>query len=311
MVSEEVAVQFKKLLVKPGKKFKLSDCDTSYNGEAITKEEAQQLLEQGLEHLAEIQDKLYAHNRFSVLIILQAMDAAGKDSAIKHMLSGLNPTGVRVYSFKTPTSAELDHYYLWRHNIALPARGEIAIHNRSHYENVLITKVHPEYILNENLPGIHSVEDIDKHFWRERYKQIRRFEKNLHENGTIILKFFLHVSKKEQKKRFLERIDNPTKNWKFSLGDLKERAHWDNYQKAYEDALRATSRDHAPWFVIPADDKWYARLAMVSILYKQFQALNIEYPSVTEAQKAELEKAKAQLLAEKESITRSSRKKDQ
>lgn len=300
MVSEEVAVQFKKLLVKPGKKFKLSACDTSYNGEAITKEEAEQLLEQGLEHLAEIQDKLYAHNRFSVLIILQAMDAAGKDSAIKHMLSGLNPTGVRVYSFKTPSSTELDHYYLWRHNIALPARGEIAIHNRSHYENVLITKVHPEYILNENLPGIQSVKDVDKHFWKQRYKQIRRFEKNLHENGTIILKFFLHVSKKEQKKRFLERIDNPTKNWKFSLGDLKERAHWDEYQKAYEDALEATSRDHAPWFVIPADDKWYARLAMVSILYKQFQALSIEYPSVTEAQKAELEKAKAQLLAEKE-----------
>lgn len=311
MVSEEVAVQFKKLLVKPGKKFKLSDCDTAYNGEAITKEEAQQLLEQGLEHLAEVQDKLYAHNRFSVLIILQAMDAAGKDSAIKHMLSGLNPTGVRVYSFKTPSSTELDHYYLWRHNIALPARGEIAIHNRSHYENVLITKVHPEYILNENLPGIHSVKDIDKHFWKQRYKQIRRFEKNLHENGTIILKFFLHVSKKEQKKRFLERIDNPTKNWKFSLGDLKERAYWDDYQKAYEEALQATSREHAPWFVIPADDKWYARLAMVSILYKQFQALSIEYPSVTEAQKAELEKAKAQLLAEKESTKRSSKKKDQ
>ena len=311
MVSEEVAVQFKKLHVKPGKKFKLSDCDTAYNGEAITKDEAQQLLAQGLEHLAEIQDKLYAHNRYSVLIILQAMDAAGKDSAIKHMLSGLNPTGVRVYSFKTPSSTELDHYYLWRHNIALPARGEIAIHNRSHYENVLITKVHPEYILNENLPGIQSVSDIDKDFWKKRYKQIRRFEKNLHENGTIILKFFLHVSKKEQKKRFLERIDDPTKNWKFSLGDLKERAHWDEYQKAYEDALQATSREHAPWFVIPADDKWYARLAMVSILYKQFQALSIEYPSVTETQKTELEKAKVTLLAEKESGTRSSKKKDQ
>jgi PPK2 family polyphosphate:nucleotide phosphotransferase len=300
MVSEEVAVQFKKLLVKPGKKFKLSDCDTAYNGEAITKEEAAQLLESGLGHLAEIQDKLYAHNRYSVLIILQAMDAAGKDSAIKHMLSGLNPTGVRVYSFKTPSSIELDHYYLWRHNLALPSRGEIAIHNRSHYENVLITKVHPEYILNENLPGIQSIKDIDKHFWKKRYKQIRRFEKNLYENGTIILKFFLHVSKKEQKKRFIERIEDSTKNWKFSLGDLKERAHWDEYQKAYEDALEATSQEHAPWFVIPADDKWYARLAMVSILYKQFQALSLEYPSVSEAQKAELEKAKAQLLAEKE-----------
>lgn len=310
MVSEEVAVQFKKLLVKPGKKVKLSDYDTAYNGADITQEEAGQLLNDSLKHLAEIQDKLYAHNRYSVLIILQAMDAAGKDSAIKHMLSGLNPTGVRVYSFKTPSTTELDHYYLWRHNMALPARGEIAIHNRSHYENVLITKVHPEYILNENLPGIHTVDDIDRHFWSKRYKQIRRFEKNLHENGTIIIKFFLHVSKKEQKKRFLERIDNATKNWRFSLGDMKEREHWNDYQKAYEDALRATSLEHAPWFVIPADDKWYARLAMVSILYKQFQALSIEYPSITKDQKAELEKAKAQLLAEKDVVARS-KKKDQ
>lgn len=311
MVSEEVAVQFKKMLVKPGRKIKLSDYDTTYNGADVAKDEAQQLLNDSLQHLAEIQDKLYAHNRYSVLIILQAMDAAGKDTAIKHMLSGLNPTGVRVYSFKTPSTTELDHYYLWRHNMALPARGEIAIHNRSHYENVLITKVHPEYILNENLPGIHSVDDIDKAFWKQRYKQIRRFEKNLHENGTIILKFFLHVSKKEQKKRFLERIDDSTKNWKFSLGDLKERAHWDEYQKAYEDALQATSREHAPWFVIPADDKWYARLAMVSILYKQFQALSLEYPCVTEAQQAELEKAKAQLLAEKDVLASAAKKKDQ
>jgi PPK2 family polyphosphate:nucleotide phosphotransferase len=308
MVPEEVTDRLKKMLVKPGKRLKLSDYDTAYNGADITKEESQQLLNASLEYLAEIQDKLYAHNRYSVLIILQAMDAAGKDSAIKHMLSGLNPTGVRVYSFKTPSASELDHYYLWRHNIALPPRGEIAIHNRSHYENVLITKVHPEYILNENLPGIQSVADIDEAFWRTRYKQIRRFEKNLHENGTIIVKFFLHVSRKEQKKRFLERIDNPTKNWKFSLNDLNEREHWNDYQKAYEDALRATSREHAPWFVIPADDKWYARLAMVSILYQQFQALSIQYPSVTEAQKAELEKAKAKLLAEKESVARSKKK---
>jgi PPK2 family polyphosphate:nucleotide phosphotransferase len=309
-ITEEAAVQIKKLLVKPGKKFKLSDYDTSYTGEEITKEESKILLDQGLEHLAEIQDKLYAHNRYSVLIILQAMDAAGKDSAVKHMLSGLNPTGVRVYSFKTPSSQELDHYYLWRHNAALPARGEIAIHNRSHYENVLITRVHPEYILNENLPGVQSVEDIDKDFWKRRFKQINRFEKNLSENGTIILKFFLHVSKKEQKKRFLERIDNPTKNWKFSLGDLKERAHWNDYQKAYEEALKATSKDHAPWFVIPADDKWYARLAMVSIIYKQFQSLSLEYPSVLAQQKAELEKAKVQLLAEKETTRKSKKSND-
>ena len=182
--------------------------------------------------------------------------------------------------------------------MALPARGEIAIHNRSHYENVLVTKVHPEYILGENIPGIDSIKKIDKKFWESRYKQIRRFEKNLALNGAIILKFFLNVSKKEQKKRFLERIDDPSKNWKFSLSDLKERGFWDQYQTAYEEAIEATSTDYAPWFIIPADDKWFSRLAIASVIHNQFEKLEISYPVVSESQKAELQKAKAQLMAE-------------
>ena len=184
--------------------------------------------------------------------------------------------------------------------MALPARGEIAIHNRSHYENVLVTKVHPEWILNEHLPGVDAVKRVDDKFWESRYKQIRRFEKNLTDNGMIILKFFLHVSKKEQKKRFLERIEDPSKNWKFSLGDLKERAYWDDYQKAYEEAMSATSTESAPWFVIPADDKWFARLAIAAVIARQFAKLEINYPVVTQAQKEELQKAKLQLMSEKD-----------
>jgi PPK2 family polyphosphate:nucleotide phosphotransferase len=284
--------------VKPGKKIKLKDFPTKYEGDTLNKQEAEQLLEAGRKHLAEVQDKLYAHNRYSVLIILQAMDAAGKDGAVKHIMSGFNPLGVRVYSFKAPNSTELDHDYLWRHELTMPAHGEIAIHNRSHYENVLVTKVHPEWILNENIPGVESLKKIDDKFWDRRYKQIRRFEKNLVENGTIVMKFFLHVSKKEQKRRFIERIDDPSKNWKFSLGDLKERAHWDEYQKAYEKALSETATDDAPWFVIPADDKWYARLAIAEIIAEQFSKLELSYPTVTTAQKEELQKAKVQLMGE-------------
>ncbi|MFN7488842.1 MAG: PPK2 family polyphosphate kinase, partial [Chryseotalea sp.] len=217
MLSNEKLFNVKDMLVKPETDIKLKSYSTQYKGEALNKKDAEKLLEEGRKHLAEIQDELYAHNKYSVLIIFQAMDAAGKDGAVKHIMSGFNPLGVKVYSFKAPNSHELDHDYFWRHQLALPARGEIAIHNRSHYENVLVTKVHPEYVLNENIPGIDSLDKIDKEFWKQRYKQIRRFEKNLSDNGTIILKFFLHVSKKEQKKRFLERIDDPSKNWKFSL----------------------------------------------------------------------------------------------
>lgn len=298
MLDNEKLISIKNLLVKPGSKVKLKDFSTGYAGKSLDKQSSVQMLEKGRKQLSEIQDKLYAHNRFSILIIFQAMDAAGKDGAVKHIMSGFNPLGVKVYSFKAPNSSELDHDYFWRHELALPARGEIAIHNRSHYENVLVTQVHPEFVLRENIPGIESVKDIDKAFWKQRYKQIRRFEKNLSENGTIILKFFLNVSKKEQKKRFLERIEDPSKNWKFSMADLKERGFWDKYQEVYADVLSETSTEDAPWFVIPADDKWFARLAIASVIYRQFGKLDLSYPKVSEEQKAELQKAREKLLAE-------------
>src|SRR5882757_4330189 len=294
MLTDDKLIQLKSLQVKAGKSIRLKGYSTRYEGKTLNKQDSEQLLETGRKKLAQMQDKLYAHNRYSVLIIFQAMDAAGKDGAVKHIMSGFNPLGVKVYSFKAPNAFELDHDYLWRHEIALPARGEIAIHNRSHYENVLATKVHPQWILNENIPGVESVEKVNGKFWEQRYKQIRRFEKNLADNGMVIMKFFLNVSKKEQKKRFLERIEDPGKNWKFSLSDLNERAHWDEYQKAYSEAMRATSSEHAPWVVIPAEDKWYARLAMASIISREFAKLKINYPVVSEAQKQELQKAKIQ-----------------
>ena len=298
MLTDEKLIRLKDLIVKPKRKIRLKDFATKYKGKTLNKQDSTQILEMSRKHLSEIQDKLYAHNKYSVLIILQAMDAAGKDGAVKHIMSGFNPLGVKVYSFKAPNSHELDHDYFWRHEMALPARGEIAIHNRSHYENVLVTRVHPSYILSENIPGIDSLKKVDRGFWVRRFKQIRRFEKNLADNGMIVMKFFLHVSKKEQKKRFLERIEDPSKNWKFSTSDLKERAYWDQYQEAYGDAISATSTDSAPWFVIPADDKWYARLAIASVIYHQFSKLELNYPVVSEAQRAELQKAKIQLMGE-------------
>jgi len=309
MKNNDNIISVKKLLVRPNKKMKLKDFDTAYNGKILDRQVSEKMLAASRKYLADVQDKFYAHNRYSVLIIFQAMDAAGKDGAVKHIMSGFNPLGVKVYSFKAPNAFELDHDYLWRHEIALPARGEIAIHNRSHYENVLATKVHPQWILNENIPGVESVEKVNGKFWEQRYKQIRRFEKNLADNGMVIMKFFLNVSKKEQKKRFLERIEDPGKNWKFSLSDLKERAHWDDYQKAYEEAMSETSTEHAPWFVIPADDKWYARLAIASIISKQFDKLELRYPVVSQAQKQELQKAKVQLLGEDEQKVKSKKKK--
>jgi PPK2 family polyphosphate:nucleotide phosphotransferase len=287
------------LKVKPGKKVSLKkDFHSDYDHKMVTKEEGVQILDEGMQNLAMMQDELYAHNQYSVLIVLQAMDAAGKDGAIKHVISGLNPSGVKVASFKAPSSQELDHDYFWRHYKELPGRGEIGIFNRSHYENVLVTKVHPEYILKENLPGISTIKDIDNKFWEKRYNQINRFEKNLAENGTIILKIFLHVSKDEQKKRFLERIDNPDKNWKFSIADAKERKFWDQYQAAYEDLLAATSTDYAPWYVLPADDKWFTRLCLAAIIYFEFQRLGLEYPKVSDEQKKQLQIIKQELLAE-------------
>ena len=290
----------KSLHVKPGKKFSLKkDYHTSSDGVALTKKEGEEMLAEGIINLAKMQDKLYAHDEYSVLIVLQAMDAAGKDGAIKHVMSGLNPQAVKVASFKSPTTHELDHDYLWRHYKELPARGEIGIFNRSHYENVLVTRVHPEYILKEKLPAINSIKDVDKKFWEMRYKQINRFEKSLVENGTVILKIFLNVSKGEQKKRFLERIDNPAKNWKFSIADAQERKHWDKYMEAYEEMMEATSTEHAPWFIIPADDKWFTRLCIGGIITLQFEKLKLSYPKVSKEQLAKLQAAKKELLAER------------
>jgi PPK2 family polyphosphate:nucleotide phosphotransferase len=290
------------LLVPTDKKISLKkDFETDYDHKMMTKEEGALFLQTGIENLSSMQDKLYAHKRNSVLIVLQAMDAAGKDSTIKHVLTGLNPSGVQVTSFKTPSKEELEHDYLWRHARAVPPRGQIGIFNRSHYENVLVTRVHPEYIMNENIPGIEKVEDITEDFWTKRFKQINRFEKNLAQNGMLILKFFLHVSKKEQKKRFIERIDDPSKNWKFAAGDLVERARWSDYMNAYEAMLSNTSKDYAPWFVLPADDKWFTRVCMAAIIYREFNKIDPTYPVVSEEQKKELQVLRAKLLAENES----------
>jgi PPK2 family polyphosphate:nucleotide phosphotransferase len=293
------AIDLKKYLIKPGEKVNLKEHRTDDKHKFLDKADGERLIQESIDQLSLLQDKLYASNKYSILIVLQAMDAAGKDSTIRHLMSGLNPAGVDVCSFKVPSHAELAHDYFWRHYRDLPARGKVGIFNRSHYENVLVTKVHPELILSEQLPGINSVKDIDKQFWEHRYRQIRNFERTLAENGTIILKFFLHVSKEEQKKRFLERIDDPKKNWKFSVDDLKERAHWDDYQEAYEEAIGNTSEKHAPWYIIPADDKWYMRLLIGKIVYQEFERLKLAYPEVSKEAKAELLKARDVLLNER------------
>ena len=284
--------------VQEGKVVSLKDYPADFPNKGLAKEEGEQLLQLGIQQLAALQDKFYADKRYSFLIVFQAMDAAGKDSVIKHVMKGLNPQGVRVNSFKAPSSLELQHDYLWRHYLALPAKGEFGIFNRSHYENVLVTKVHPEYIMKECIPGIQSVKDISPEFWARRYKQINHFEKTLSDNGTVILKFILHVSKKEQKKRFLERIDNPAKNWKFSTSDLEERKYWKEYRSAYDEMLNNTSKPGAPWYVIPADDKWYTRLAVAAIIAKAMENLGLKYPTVTSEMNAQLQQAKLALINE-------------
>ncbi len=274
---------------------------TDDKDKSLSKEEGEDMLKKDVLKLSDIQEKLYASDRYGVLIVIQAMDAAGKDSVIKHVMSGLNPQGVNVTPFKTPTHQELEHDFLWRHYIALPARGMFGIFNRSHYENVLVTRVHPEYILDENLPGIKTMKDIDNSFWEKRFKQINHFEKTLIDNGTVILKFFLHVSKKIQKKRLLERINDPSKNWKFSIGDLKERSLWKDYRKAYEDMLEKTTTSQAPWFVIPADDKWFTRIVIANIIVNELSKLDLSFPPLTDQQKKELEDAKKILTGETDS----------
>jgi len=291
-------IEFDDFRIKEGMKFSLSDFPTEVKKKDIDKELGEIYIQKDVEELSSLQDILYADKRHAVLIIIQAMDAAGKDGTIKHIMSGINPEGVQVTSFKTPSVNELDHDYFWRHYLALPGKGEIGIFNRSHYENVLVTKVHPEFILNGRPSGIESLADINKSFWEKRYKQICRFEKNLTENDTTILKFFLHVSKDVQKKRFLDRIDDPTKNWKFSAADLKERAFWDDYQLAYEDAIQNTSTKDSPWFVIPADEKWYSRYLVGKIICNELKKLNLSYPKISASEREALMKAKEMLLKE-------------
>ncbi|MBH1958482.1 MAG: polyphosphate kinase 2 family protein [Flavobacteriia bacterium] len=273
-------------------KFSISDTKTEYKSK-LEKEDGQQMLLNEKAKLRELQERLYADSGKSLLVVLQAMDAAGKDSLIEHVFGGVNPQGCEVHSFKSPSHKEYSHDFLWRHYIALPEKGKIGIFNRSHYESVLVCKVHPEYNLNEKVWD--SVSDFDDKFWEERYESIRNFEKHLSENGTTVIKIFLHISKEEQKKRFLDRIDEQEKNWKFSMGDLPERALWDEYMKAYERAINETSKDYAPWFVIPGDDKWFARVAAIQIIIDALEGMDLKFPKLSEADRKELEGARKQL----------------
>ena len=283
------------LLVPPDKKINLKkDYDPGFTGELVKKKQAEKLLADGILELAEQQNRLYAQNNYALLIVLQAMDAAGKDGVIKHVMSGVNPQGTQVFSFKAPSAEELDHTYLWRNFKALPERGNIGIFNRSYYEEVLVARVHPEILARQQLPPRLK----DKAIWKRRFQEINNFEEYLVNNGTIVLKFFLNVSKAEQKKRFLERIDRPEKNWKFSSADARERQRWDDYQAAYEDVLNHTSTKHAPWYVVPADHKWFSRLAVGAVILQTMRDLKLAYPTISEAQQQELLKAKEMLESE-------------
>ncbi|MCC9016735.1 PPK2 family polyphosphate kinase [Flavobacterium lipolyticum] len=276
-------------------KIKLSKIPTLLDLDADS-EEKEAKLDKVQAKLSKQQDAMYAHNRYGVLICLQGMDTSGKDSLIREVFKEFNPRGVVVHSFKTPTSAELEHDYLWRHYVVLPEKGKYAIFNRTHYENILVTRVHPEYVLNENLPGIEKVEDIPKDFWKDRMEQINNFEKHITQNGTIVLKFFLHLSKEEQRKRLLRRLEEEKHNWKFSVADLKERAHWEEYQDYYEEAINKTSTKNAPWYVIPADDKEMARYIVAKTIWEEMQKhTDIKEPELPESIKANIKIYKEQL----------------
>lgn len=278
----------KQFRVSGKEKIKLNEWATAPK-KAIAKGDIKKEIAKDIKVLKENQEMLYAQDRRSVLILFQAMDAAGKDSMIEHVMSGVNPQGCSVTSFKSPTSRELDHDYLWRIHREVPSRGDIKIFNRSHYEDVLITRVHPEILVGNHLPDIWDVKDIDEAFYQKRYKQIKHYEDYLADQGVVILKFFLHLSKEEQKKRFIRRIEIPEKNWKFSEADVKERQYWDQYQAAYEQAINATSTKVNPWYVIPADDKWYSRHLVSEIINERIEELNLSYPEVTDERRVELQ----------------------
>jgi PPK2 family polyphosphate:nucleotide phosphotransferase len=281
--------------VPAGKKINLrKDYDPGFKAPGWSKEQANQRLSEGIQMLAEQQDKLYAQNTYGLLIVLQALDAAGKDGTIKHVMSGVNPQGVTVTSFKAPSEEDLDHDYLWRNFTVLPKRGDIGIFNRSYYEEVLVVRVHKELLDRQHLPSTIDRNEI----WKQRFEEINNFEKYLVRNGIIVLKFFLYVSKDEQKKRFLERVDLSEKNWKFSASDIRERRHWDEYIDAYEDIFNHTSTEWAPWYIIPADNKWLSRLGVAGIIYHTLSELKLAYPVVSDEAKAELLVAKKELEEE-------------
>jgi len=286
--------------VDDGRKFRLKDVDPGDTGDlkSADKPRAKEALAVGVQALAELQDKLYAQDRWSVLLIFQAMDAAGKDGAIKHVMSGINPQGCQVYSFKAPSAEDLDHDFLWRCMRALPERGRIGIFNRSYYEETLVVRVHPQILAGQKVPE----RLVTKRIWKERYEDIRNVEKYLSRNGVLIRKFFLHVSRGEQQKRFMERLDNPDKNWKFSSADAKERGYWDEYMEAYEDMIRGTATPEAPWYVVPADNKWYTRVVVAAAVIEALHSLNLSYPKVDAEKTKDLAAARAVLLGTKSKV---------
>jgi PPK2 family polyphosphate:nucleotide phosphotransferase len=299
-MKEHARTLMKQLAVRAGKTIKLRDHHPAWTGAVRDEGTAKELLAEGVRKLAKQQAKLYAQDQHSVLVIFQAMDAAGKDGVIRHVMSGINPQGCQVYAFKAPSAEERDHTYLWRSMKALPERGRIGIHNRSYYEEVLVVRVHEGILAAQQLPDKLKGPDI----WDRRFREINNFERYLADNGTTVIKFFLHVSKEEQRRRFLARIDDPERNWKFSVGDVKERKHWDEYMRAYEAMLSATSTKSAPWYIIPADVKWFTRLAVAAILWRTLADLDPEFPKVSAAQKRELQEVRRLLLAERSASRR-------
>ncbi len=282
--------------VTKGEKFRLKDWDTTATTGVKNKQHAQDILDAREGVLSRLQEKLYAQDRWAVLVVLQALDAAGKDGVIKHVMSGVNPQGCDVHAFKSPSNEELNHDYLWRTQKCIPERGKIGIFNRSYYEEVLVVRVHPTLLRAERLPD----ELITKHIWDQRYENINAYEEYLTRNGVMIRKFFLHVSKEEQKKRFLERLEDPKKNWKFAMADVNERGFWKDYQEAYEEMIQNTAAKHAPWFVVPADNKWFTRLIVASAIIQALDDLHLSFPDVDKAKKKELEAVRASLLAQKD-----------
>ena len=291
----KLAKLIKRYRIDDPEHFKLAAFDPADTGGLdLDKDNSKAMLEQDVERLAKLQERLYAHDRWALLVVLQAMDAAGKDGVIKHVMSGVNPQGCEVHPFKAPNAEELDHDFLWRVAMRLPQRGRIGIFNRSHYEEVLVVRVHPEMLAHQKLPK----QVVGKDIWKQRFKDIRGFERHLARNGVAVVKFFLHISKEEQRQRLLARVDEPAKRWKFSMTDIAERKLWDKYMDAYEDAIRATSREEAPWYVVPADHKWFARLVVAAAMIDALEALDLEYPKVEGKALVELQQVRAALVAE-------------